>query len=107
MLRRCARQAHRALYVGQAVLEKQQNSYLAGAAASSVQKDYSEQTAREINLAIRKLIEEAYERAKSLLTDHTSDLRRGAQLLLERETITPEEFPPLKQVPEQMHRAAE
>ncbi|MNY66622.1 ATP-dependent zinc metalloprotease FtsH [compost metagenome] len=65
------------------------------------EKDYSEQTAREVDIGIRALIEEAYGRAKALLESRRADLDAGARLLLERETLTPEEFPallPLKPV---------
>ena len=59
------------------------------------EKDYSEETAREIDLEVKRLIEEAYERAKILLADRRSVLDRGATLLLEKETLTPDDFPPL------------
>lgn len=94
--------------VGQAVLEKQSTSYLGDAlAGSGSAKNYSEATAREIDLAVRELIDEAYGRAMDLLTAHSGDLKRGAELLLERETITPDEFPPLQQRAEDISRAAE
>lgn len=93
--------------LGQVVLEKQENSYLGGASAVSSQKDYSQETAREIDLAVRELIDEAYEQAKALLSRHDDDLKRGATLLLERETITPDEFPPLQSLSERMQNAAE
>ena len=59
------------------------------------EKDYSEQTAREVDLGIRALLDEAYGRAKALLDSRRGDLDAGAHLLLEKETLTPEEFPPL------------
>jgi ATP-dependent Zn protease len=58
-------------------------------------KDYSEDTAREIDLAVKKLIDEAYGRTKTLLTERRSVLDEGAKLLLEKETLTPEDFPAL------------
>ena len=62
------------------------------------QKDYSEETAREIDLAVKKLIDEAYVSAKDILRKRHSDLEAGAKLLLEKENITPEDFAPLRQV---------
>ena len=88
-------------------LEKQENSYLGGASSVGSQKDYSQETAREIDLAVRELIEESYEQAKALLSRHGDDLKRGATLLLERETITPDEFPPLQSLSERMQNATE
>ncbi|MEX6503704.1 ATP-dependent zinc metalloprotease FtsH [Pseudomonas zhanjiangensis] len=82
--------------VGQAVLEKQSSSYLGDQAISLREKDYSEETAREVDLCIKGLIDEAYARAKRLLETRRDDLERGASLLLERETLTPEDFPALR-----------
>ncbi|MFJ4444674.1 ATP-dependent zinc metalloprotease FtsH [Pseudomonas sp. NPDC089422] len=81
--------------LGQAVLERQQASYLGDALLHQERKDYSEQTAREIDLGIRELLEEAYGRARTLLEQRRTDLDAGARLLLAKETITPEEFPAL------------
>lgn len=81
--------------LGQSVLERQNATYLGDRMATVGEKDYSEQTAREIDLGIRALIDEAYQRAKALLESRRADLDEGARLLLEKETLTPEEFPPL------------
>jgi cell division protease FtsH len=81
--------------LGQSVLEKQTPTYLGDRMATMGEKDYSEQTAREIDLGIRALLDEAYQRAKALLERRRADLDEGARLLLEKETLTPEEFPPL------------
>lgn len=59
------------------------------------EKDYSEQTAREVDLCIRALLDEAYGRARALLESRRADLDAGAHLLLEKETLTPEDFPAL------------
>ena len=82
--------------VGQAVLEQQRSSYLGDTLLNVQQRDYSEATAREVDLAVRRLIAEAYERAKAVLTKRRKDLEAGAKLLLEKETITPDDFPPLR-----------
>jgi cell division protease FtsH len=81
--------------VGQAVFERQGSSYLGDNVVAIRQKDYSEATARQIDLAVKELIDEAYARAKQILTKRRKDLEAGAKLLLERETITPEDFKPL------------
>src|SRR3990167_1942891 len=87
--------------LGQAVLERQSASYLGEQAISLREKDYSEQTAREVDLCVKALIEEAYARAKSLLQSRRDELEQGARLLLEKETLTPEEFPALLPVTRQ------
>ena len=88
--------------LGQSVLERQSATYLGERMQGMGEKDYSEQTAREVDLGIRALIDEAYGRAKALLESRRADLDAGARLLLEKETLTPEEFPallPLKPAP--------
>ncbi|MNF26231.1 ATP-dependent zinc metalloprotease FtsH 4 [compost metagenome] len=85
--------------LGQAVLERQSASYLGEQAISLREKDYSEQTAREVDLSVRALIDGAYTRAKALLQSRRAELEQGAQLLLEKETLTPEEFPALRPLP--------
>jgi cell division protease FtsH len=85
--------------VGQAVLEAQRASFLGeDGAPGLVGRDYSEATAREVDLAVRELIDAAYARAKEVLTTRRADLEAGTRLLLERETITPDDFPALKPV---------
>ncbi len=83
--------------LGQAVLEKSRTSYLGDSAPTMQARDYAEQTAREVDLAVRALIEEAYERAKQILSERSDDLKAGVTMLLEKETITPEDFPALRQ----------
>ncbi|HDS1727568.1 ATP-dependent zinc metalloprotease FtsH [Pseudomonas putida] len=82
--------------LGQAVLDRQQAGYLGDSVLRQERKDYSEQTAREIDLAVRGLLEEAYGQARALLEQRRKDLDAGARLLLAKETITPEEFPALQ-----------
>jgi len=81
--------------LGQAVLERKSETYLGDQAVSVREKDYSEETAREVDLEVKRLIEEAYDRAKTLLSERRSVLDEGATLLLEKETLTPDDFPPL------------
>jgi len=64
-------------------------------------KNYSEETAREIDLAVKKLVEEAFERAINVLKERRDDLEEGSKLLLERETLTDKDFPPLVRAPRQ------
>ena len=81
--------------LGQSVLERQSATYLGERMQGVGEKDYSEQTAREVDLGIRALLDEAYGRAKVLLDSRRGDLDAGAHLLLQKETLTPAEFPPL------------
>jgi cell division protease FtsH len=54
--------------------------------------DYSEETAREIDSEIRRVIEEAHETALRVLREHMDDLHRVSAILIERETIDKEQF---------------
>jgi cell division protease FtsH len=83
--------------LGQAVLEPERQSFLGDGVPALTPRDYSEATAREVDVAVRELIDAAYARAKALLADRRADLEAGTRLLLERETITPDDFPPLRQ----------
>lgn len=49
--------------------------------------EFSEQTKQEVDLEIRKIINEAYKVTTKILTDHKEDLHKIATLLLEKETI--------------------
>ena len=55
-------------------------------------KQYSERTASEIDEEVHRIIEEQYAAVIKLLSEHRDELIRVAQLLLEKETITGEEF---------------
>lgn len=50
-------------------------------------KDYSETTAVEIDAEVRRIISEAYERAKLLLQDNIAVLHKMSAVLLEREVL--------------------
>jgi cell division protease FtsH len=82
--------------VGQAVLEQDRGGYLGEDHVTLAPRGHSEATAREVDLAVRGLLNTALERAMALLKTCHNDLAAGAKLLMERETITPGEFPPLR-----------
>jgi cell division protease FtsH len=54
-------------------------------------RDFSEETARQIDLEVRRLIDEAYQSAYSIIDAHQDPMHRIAAALLERETIDAEE----------------
>jgi cell division protease FtsH len=58
----------------------------------AVRRDYSEQTAREIDEEVRKLMNECHDRAQQVLMDHTDELHKVAKALLERETLDAEDI---------------
>ena len=56
----------------------------------------AEATGREIDLAVRDLIEAGDKCARDVLEKHRGDLDAGVELLIARETLTSEEFAPLR-----------
>jgi cell division protease FtsH len=50
-------------------------------------QNYSEETARKIDFAIKEIIDQQYLRAKQLLLDHIDALHASANALLEFETV--------------------
>jgi cell division protease FtsH len=54
-------------------------------------RDFSEETARQIDLEVRRLIDEAYQSAHTLVESNADAMHRLAAALLERETIDAEE----------------
>jgi cell division protease FtsH len=58
----------------------------------STEPDYSDEIAREIDDEVRRIIESAHQRAKTILTEHKDDLTNLSEILVKRETIEKEEF---------------
>jgi cell division protease FtsH len=54
-------------------------------------RDFSEETARQIDLEVRRLIDEAYQSAHSIINANQDAMHRISAALLERETIDAEE----------------
>jgi cell division protease FtsH len=70
-------------------------------------RDFSEETARQIDLEVRRLIDEAYQSAHTIVESNADAMHRIAAALLERETIDAEEvkmliegteLPPLRSI---------
>jgi cell division protease FtsH len=74
--------------LGAITLERERQPQFLQLPVASEKGDYSEETAREIDCEVRRIVDEQYERVKRLLGERTSALQRGAQLLLEQEVIT-------------------
>ncbi len=58
----------------------------------SEQRDYSDETAQIIDLEVRKIVDEGYNQARQALQAHRHKLELVAETLLERETLSREEF---------------
>jgi len=66
----------------------------------AARREYSEETAREVDCAVRDLISHAFERAVAILETHREALEEGAQRLLEKETLSGDELPVLSAGPD-------
>ncbi|SHF38861.1 ATP-dependent zinc metalloprotease FtsH [Desulforamulus putei] len=55
-------------------------------------RNYSEEVAYAIDREVRKMMDQAYSKAKALLTEHRATLDKIAGVLMEKETIEAEEF---------------
>ena len=85
--------------LGQVTYEMPRQTFLGeDALAHYAEREFSEETAREIDCAVRELIDGAYESALAVLRQNRKALQEGARLLLEKETLTREELPPLAEI---------
>ncbi len=75
--------------LGRIAYRTERVSYLSSSLGTS---DYSEETAREIDMEVRKIIESSHEEAKKLLQNHAQILIGLATKLLEQETMDGEEM---------------
>jgi len=57
-----------------------------------VHNEYSEETARSIDREVKKIIDEAYGKARSILEKHRKELEAIAGLLLEKESLSSDEI---------------
>ena len=69
-------------------LESVQHRYLDGRAVMNC----GQETASEIDKEVMKMLKEAYEEAKRLLSEHRTSLDKISDFLIEKETITGKEF---------------
>ena len=75
--------------LGQVTYEAQHSALVEGLAQP---RSYSEDTAREIDGAIRALVGNGFERAVGLLNKRRQDLERGAALLQNKETLAEDDL---------------
>lgn len=78
--------------IGLAHCAQRSNSFHLAGADGAFQRDCSEETAREVDLEVKKLLDRAYLEAKDILTAHRDQLERVARELLQRESLDRETF---------------
>ncbi|MBX9690987.1 MAG: ATP-dependent zinc metalloprotease FtsH [Cyanobacteria bacterium] len=79
--------------LGMVSYEQDATSYLSGNGHhQSFTARISEETARAIDVAVREMLKSAYQRAESLLSSKIELLKRGAELLLNKEILSHDEL---------------
>lgn len=74
--------------LGHVVYEKPSSAFLGEMPYQPITRNYSEETANKIDLAVREMIRESLNRALAILSKNDELLRSSAKLLLEKETLT-------------------
>jgi cell division protease FtsH len=80
--------------VGQRTYTASPQAFLPGRPAERF--NAAELTAREIDVAVRDIVAHAFDRASDILQARRADLDKGAELLLSKETLTAEDYPPIR-----------
>jgi cell division protease FtsH len=83
--------------IGQRTYEVRPDMYLSPSSSHNIAA--SELTAREVDLEVKDIVSGALAVATEILRIHRADLEAGAKLLLEKEAVTAEDFPPLRPQP--------
>jgi cell division protease FtsH len=73
--------------LGHVTYDSEPTSMLGPGMPGLARRDYSNETAREIDAAIRKIVEQAFLRARAILERNRTVLDEGAALLLSKETL--------------------
>jgi cell division protease FtsH len=81
--------------LGHVSYEEERPPFLGGALPQG-HREYSEATAREIDVAVRDIVERVYRKARDILAREKATLERWAERLLERETLGDSELAELK-----------
>jgi cell division protease FtsH len=71
--------------------ENEENVFL-GREMATRREDYSDETARQIDAEVRRIVESQHEIARRVIRENRDKLDRLAQALLERETLDAEEI---------------
>lgn len=73
--------------LGHATYDREPGGYLDQAVPGLETRTYSEETAREIDCAVREMLKGAFDTAHGVLVENRELLEEGAQILLEKETL--------------------
>jgi cell division protease FtsH len=85
--------------LGSVAYDETRPTFLGPAAGAVAPRQFSEQTAREIDLAVRAIVKKALDSALEILGRRREALERGAESLLRQETLSAEELRALMDAP--------
>ncbi len=88
--------------VGPLSLAGQQGKFLGGGDVIPRERPYSEATAEAIDKAARRIVDECYQEAVRLLTEHRTELERLAAALMEHETLDEKQVLEVTGIPRQV-----
>ena len=74
--------------LGHVALQPDRPTFLEGVSYPAQRREYSEETAREIDCSVHDLVQKAFDRALEILTRSRRQLEEGAKELLQKETLT-------------------
>ena len=77
--------------MGPLLYDEDDGEVFLGMSAAAQPKPVSGRTAREIDEEVRRIIDECYQTAKTILSDNEDTLNKVAEALIELETLTPEQ----------------
>jgi len=92
--------------LGHVAYEAERPAFLQVSGAMPETRAYSEETAREIDAAVRDITRAAFDRAAAILKERRETLERGARELLARETLGEEELNKLRSADRGVQAAA-
>lgn len=84
--------------LGHIVFEPQNQSFLQPTLPASQERNFSEETAKEIDRAIRDIVKDAFRKAIEIIKEHQEQLEKGAKLLLDQETLSEEDLEKLMKI---------
>ena len=90
--------------LGHISYESEPSSFLGGPASPFRTREYSDDTAREIDTAVRAMVQSSFDMALSILREQRDALEEGAKQLLEKETLGEAELNALYEKIEQKQR---
>ncbi len=87
--------------------ESESSAFLGGPSSPFRTRDYSDDTAREIDTAVRAMVQSAYDKALAILREEREILEEGARQLLDKETLGEKELKALYARAERKQAAAQ